>query len=282
MFPIFQLIKKKQQNRFVHLFWGGLSIVSGWPWRPMHRPKCLLELQRAAYPTNAPWKFRVELLNPNWSDRNCLFEGNFFLRSVFRDDWCMVSYWLPEIDLMTVFHIGTIGLIFSQTCSLTNWHCLTSLKYEGGNWQFQESCDTRSGTTKSEYFHTSNSIMRSTGFPRTRPDCHNYVVREVFDFQFIGPKSDLQVLKLSKGFWHEFNTILQRCQDFFSHGLIISCQNTFRKWMQTCFAGRIETSFPKGPWMIHIYILCTRVYIYIHNQFIFGSVEIANAGKHTT
>lgn len=96
MFPIFQLLKKTTES-FCPPFLGGLSIVSGWPWRPMHQPKCLLELQRAAYPTNAPWKFRVKLLNPNWSDRNCLFEGNFLLRSVFRDDWCMVSYWLPEI-----------------------------------------------------------------------------------------------------------------------------------------------------------------------------------------
>ena len=81
---------------------------------------------------------------------------------------------------------------------------------------------------------------------------------------FIGPKSDVQVLKLSNGFWHEFKTILQRCQDFFSHGLIISCQNTFRKWMQTCFAGRIEASFPKGPCMHVANIRSTYVYIYIY------------------
>ena len=60
MFPIFQLSHPKLTNRFVFRvgFFGGrdlLSLVSGWPWRPMHRPKCWLELQRAAYPTNAPW-----------------------------------------------------------------------------------------------------------------------------------------------------------------------------------------------------------------------------------
>ena len=116
----------------------------------MHRPKCLLELQRAAYPTNAPWKFRVKLLNPNWSDRNCLFEGFSF-------EIC-VSWWLMYGILLTsrdrfnesfsYWIILGLYVWISQTCSLTNWHCLTSLKYEGGNWQFQESCDTRYGTTK--------------------------------------------------------------------------------------------------------------------------------------
>lgn len=176
---------------------------------------------------------RITKTKLKWSE---LFEGFSF-------EIC-VSWWLmygilvtPKIDLMKVFYrFDFFSKIFTDKLTLSyisevregQWTVSRILRYQVWNHKGV------SIFSRWQVFHVRGQIV-------TTMWCEKFVTSN-----FKGPKSDVQVLKLSKGFWHEFTTTLQRCQDFFSHGLIISCQNTFRKWMQTCFAGRIETSCPKG------------------------------------